>query len=265
MKNMRKRFIVLSGRQRSKRQLTMQNTVKTLYATLILMSAIAWLAAQPAPPGAAPAPAEGAKKATNAPAVNTNTPPAGTNDALVPPVVTSQATNAPATADSAAKPTNAPTITATPAPGPGVTPSTPARSFPAFPAPATLPPRTPAVPAGAGAKPPTNALAAKAVAPGTNTAAKLDEEILPTGLIKFQDIDIVQVLDVYQELTGRTVMANQPAGHQDQHQKPDVAYAQGGHPGARQHSVSERDHHDSAARKIREGGDADPGGTGSCQ
>src|SRR5713226_3311456 len=206
MKNMRKRFIVLSGRQRGKRQPTMQNTVKTLYATLILASSIAWLAAQPAPPGAAPAPADGAKKATNAPAVNTNTPPAGTNDAVVPPVVTSRATNTPATADSTAKPTNAPTITATPAPGPGATPSTPARSFPAFPPPVTLPPRTPGAPAGAGAKPPTNALAAKAVTPGTNTAAKLDEEILPPGLIKFQDIDIVQVLDVYQELTGRTVM-----------------------------------------------------------
>ena len=180
--------------------------MKTLYATLVLVSAIAWIGAQPAPPGTAPAPADGAKKATNAPAVNTNAAPAGTNDAPAPPIVTPQATNAPATADPGAKPTNAPTLTPTPAPGPGATPSAPARSFPAFPPPPTFPPRTPGVPAGAGAKPPTNALAAKAVAAGTNMAAKLDEEILPPGLIKFQDMDLVNVLDVYQELTGRTVM-----------------------------------------------------------
>jgi type II secretory pathway component GspD/PulD (secretin) len=39
------------------------------------------------------------------------------------------------------------------------------------------------------------------------------EEVFPPGLIKFQEADISQVLDVYQELTGRTVMrpANLPA------------------------------------------------------
>jgi general secretion pathway protein D len=34
----------------------------------------------------------------------------------------------------------------------------------------------------------------------------LDTEIFPPGLIKFQEADLVQVLDVYQELTGRTVL-----------------------------------------------------------
>lgn len=32
------------------------------------------------------------------------------------------------------------------------------------------------------------------------------EDVFPPGLIKFQDTDLVQVLDLYQELTGRTVM-----------------------------------------------------------
>src|SRR6185436_8391244 len=32
------------------------------------------------------------------------------------------------------------------------------------------------------------------------------EEVFPPGLIKFQDADITQVLEIYQELTGRTVM-----------------------------------------------------------
>lgn len=49
-----------------------------------------------------------------------------------------------------------------------------------------------AAPAGAGA----------AGAP----AAAVAEDVFPPGLIKFQDTDLVQVLDLYQELTGRTVM-----------------------------------------------------------
>jgi type II secretory pathway component GspD/PulD (secretin) len=37
-------------------------------------------------------------------------------------------------------------------------------------------------------------------------AAGPDEEVFPPGLIKFQDTDLSQVLDFYQELTGRTVV-----------------------------------------------------------
>lgn len=39
-----------------------------------------------------------------------------------------------------------------------------------------------------------------------NTAAAKDEDILPAGMIKFQDADMMQVLEIYQELTGRTVL-----------------------------------------------------------
>jgi type II secretory pathway component GspD/PulD (secretin) len=46
-------------------------------------------------------------------------------------------------------------------------------------------------------------------APGGAGAAgqqNRDDEVLPAGLIKFQDADIAQVLEIYQELTGRTVL-----------------------------------------------------------
>ena len=59
---------------------------------------------------------------------------------------------------------------------------------------------------------------AGATAPGANTATApglaagagaekgKDEDMLPAGMIKFQDADIGQVLEIYQELTGRTVL-----------------------------------------------------------
>src|SRR4051794_33899957 len=59
---------------------------------------------------------------------------------------------------------------------------------------------------GAGAGPtvatPPSTLTAVEVSPPGSPA----EEVFPPGLIKFQDADISQVLEVYQELTGRTVM-----------------------------------------------------------
>jgi type II secretory pathway component GspD/PulD (secretin) len=55
-------------------------------------------------------------------------------------------------------------------------------------------------PAGANANVP-----GAAAATGTNVQNR-DDEILPAGLIKFQDADIAQVLEIYQELTGRTVL-----------------------------------------------------------
>jgi general secretion pathway protein D len=56
---------------------------------------------------------------------------------------------------------------------------------------------------GPGATAPGAAGAAGAAAAG---AKGTDSEILPPGLIKFQDADIAQVLEIYQELTGRTVL-----------------------------------------------------------
>jgi len=54
--------------------------------------------------------------------------------------------------------------------------------------------------AGAAAQPPGGA------APGVVGTANTAEEIIPPGQIKFVDADIGQVLEIYQELTGRTVL-----------------------------------------------------------
>ena len=134
-----------------------------------------------------------------------------------------------------ATPTAPGTAPATP-PGPGAT--QPAPAFPAFPSPAVpgLPPNTnrpgirfqpnnpagaPAVPApGPGAIAPgtagavapgvaaaaganTNLTTAQLRAASTNAAA---EEVYPPGLIKFSEADLGQVLDIYQELIGRTLL-----------------------------------------------------------
>ncbi len=45
-----------------------------------------------------------------------------------------------------------------------------------------------------------------AAAAATADGKGKDEDILPPGMIKFQDADLGQVLDIYQELTGRTVL-----------------------------------------------------------
>jgi general secretion pathway protein D len=110
--------------------------------------------------------------------------------------------------------TNPPrTMTTGPA---GVTNRPLPRTFPAFPAPpgfgastnTTATPVTPGSVRPPGSPPP----GPGQVAPGTaaaNTAPviKFDEnEVLPPGMIKFQEVDIAQVLDIYQELTGRTVL-----------------------------------------------------------
>ena len=80
-------------------------------------------------------------------------------------------------------------------------------ALPAVPSPATpAPVATPAAPApipGAPAPKP-NAGAAPA---GANAAVKPpEEEVFPAGLIKFVEADLSQVLEIYQELTGRTVL-----------------------------------------------------------
>lgn len=56
----------------------------------------------------------------------------------------------------------------------------------------------------AGAPQPAGANAA--TAPGAAAQANREEDVLPPGLIKFADADIGQVLEIYQELTGRTVL-----------------------------------------------------------
>ena len=155
-------------------------------------------------------------------------------------------TNAPAAASAASTNTTTAAATPAPAlapaktPAPVVTPAqikTPIATLPQFPAPGAaarpttnkiaavgatntanravttatpVVPGTPQPPGGAARN------VAGATAPGANTATApglaagvekgRDEDILPAGMIKFQDADISQVLEIYQELTGRTVL-----------------------------------------------------------
>jgi type II secretory pathway component GspD/PulD (secretin) len=64
--------------------------------------------------------------------------------------------------------------------------------------------------AGATAPPGGSAATAPAVAGGATTAGTTnrtrEDEVFPPGLIKFQEADLGQVLEIYQELTGRTVL-----------------------------------------------------------
>ena len=218
--------------------------MKTIHASLILMWLVTGLVAQPAltPPGAAPAqtreeamrqalertfaqvntPADPAVKLraagvvarTNAVISLTDTPPA---PAKTPAVPGAEATLPPIRAvrtPAAAEDTNAV----------GAPPAFPA--FPAFPAPrraanpapaanAAPPPVNTAVPPGGAADPANNVLGKPAAAntPGAAgdtltaaTAATDEEKMLEPGMIKFQDSDLLQVLDIYQDLTGRTII-----------------------------------------------------------
>ncbi len=152
------------------------------------------------------------------------------NATATPPAVTAPAPVTNAAAAPVTAPTNATLTPGTPGTvtvGPGSrTATTPPtnrapRTFPAFPAfggnTRTNTTATPVTP-GANQTRPGTAPAPGQIAPGTAGAAgaglgagadgvKPDEnEILPPGMIKFQDTDISQVLDIYQELTGRTVL-----------------------------------------------------------
>lgn len=161
--------------------------------------------AQPAAPG--PLPTPGADVPGTPPTL-TNSPPALTN--RVPGrVLPSQLTNTPGQLPGARRFTNVPPV----APGirsttttnravnqavplvPGITP---APAAPQGNVAGQVAPGTPG-PAAAGT-------AMAAGGGGANVALPDDNEILPAGLIKFQEADIAQVLEIYQELTGRTVL-----------------------------------------------------------
>lgn len=203
--------------------------VKMFYKLFILVAAVFSAQAQPAatnPPSLVPRRAirsEG--QATNVPGAVTNPaaraaqPLAGTlTNVMVP------ATNA--AASLAARPTNVATqvVTLTNAPRTVVTGATNNLAVPVptpVPVVPAAPPATPPVvatpqpttPSPAVPRPgvPAAAVPATPAAPGVGTpvattGVPADEETFPPGLIKFQDADLIQVLDVYQELTGRTVM-----------------------------------------------------------
>jgi len=71
---------------------------------------------------------------------------------------------------------------------------------------ATQPPPAPGQQNVAGAPQPAGANTATAPGVGAGANTQRDDDILPAGLIKFQDADIAQVLEIYQELTGRTIL-----------------------------------------------------------
>ena len=144
-------------------------------------------------------------KATNAAAASTDkpVPPATNASTLITNRTLRTATPAPAPAQA--------NVAAQPAPPPAggfpavqVQPQSNLRPAGALPIPAAPAPAVGAPVAGA------PALGANVAVPANagnfNLAAKGEEEVLPPGLIKFLDTPLDQVLDVYQELTGRTVL-----------------------------------------------------------
>ncbi len=88
-------------------------------------------------------------------------------------------------------------------------------TMPAPPSPAATTPVPVATPAGGAAPiapPPGGFVGAAAPNPNAGTgiagaeAKPAEEEVFPPGLIKFSEADLSQVLEIYQELTGRTVL-----------------------------------------------------------
>ncbi|HEU0009371.1 MAG TPA: hypothetical protein VFT34_06115 [Verrucomicrobiae bacterium] len=135
----------------------------------------------PTDPAAAPATPPGPGAPRPAPPAFPTLPVPGT------PAATGANTNRPGGIQFAPR---APGVPAAPAPGPGA-----------------IAPGGAAGGAAAAAGAPTNTtLGQLRAAAGTNAAGVAAEEVFPPGLIKFQDADLNQVLDIYQELTGRTLL-----------------------------------------------------------
>ena len=172
-------------------------------------------AATPAPAVPDPAALAREKAITDALRAAAATNPPGR--ALPRPIIPSPTTATPAaTGTPTATPAAPPPFPALPVPGantnrPGagiqVRPATGAGAPPApAPGPGAIAPGA-AAPGAAAAGAATNLTPAqlRAAAAATNAAAG-GEEVFPPGLIKFQDADLNQVLDIYQELTGRTLL-----------------------------------------------------------
>jgi len=141
---------------------------------------------------------------TNAPIVVTPGTPATT-----PVTPSATTTNTPATGTPGPGGRTVPVRPQLPRPGTPGAPGTPATGVPTLPGtagPPVLPGgvRPPGAPAFPGL-PGTPAAGLTNAAGTTNTVAAGDESF-PPGLIKFQEADLSQVLDIYQELTGRTIL-----------------------------------------------------------
>lgn len=203
--------------------------MKTFLKLLAPLALAIALRATAADEPAAPAPAT--NKPARAVPTRVNVPPPATvtsnATATVKPaastVAPAAATNAaPAPAAAAPSPQNKTPVANLPTfPAPGVTVRAAATNRTANAAkPATTPATTTATPAIPGAPQPATgaranvagapAAGGNANAPGGAAAAGdgkgQDDDNIPAGMIKFQDADMMQVLDIYQELTGRTVL-----------------------------------------------------------
>ena len=88
--------------------------------------------------------------------------------------------------------------------GPSLSPASPATAAPTTPPGGGFPAAQ--VPPVALPRPTASATAVPGAAAPNNAAERPDTELFPPGLIKLQEADLVQVLDFYQELTGRTVL-----------------------------------------------------------
>ncbi|HXI51295.1 MAG TPA: secretin N-terminal domain-containing protein, partial [Candidatus Saccharimonadales bacterium] len=155
-----------------------------------------------ATPAASPAPAPQTPPAPGLPAAAAPAPPAAPPaTAAVPPVVPGRpATNAlPPGFPGIVRNTNV-TVTAGQTNRP-TNQATPVPTIPGAPAPGAGRNVAGATPPGAGA-----GAGAVAVAGAATNQRPDPNEILPAGMIKFQEADLSQVLEIYQELTGRTVL-----------------------------------------------------------
>jgi general secretion pathway protein D len=184
----------------------------------------------PAPPALPPIPTRPPREnvATSAPPAApaaSNVPPAAGAIAPLRPATATfgAATNPPAPTRAATNVVTAPAAQATNVvTAPGAAPATTPATNVVTAAPVTRPAAGPTLqPLTPGTRPATNGAAAAAAGqPGAPPAAQPDEaaaakadetkraedDIIAAGEIKFQDADLSQVLDVYQELTGRTIL-----------------------------------------------------------
>jgi general secretion pathway protein D len=191
--------------------------VKTLIQlSALLLVAVQLGAQQPVPPapGTSAVPRRVIRSDTNLPA----TPPPSTRPVLITPTtpgagrtnpVSNITTTVTTTTNVGASVTATQLQVGTPAlplpprvnTTPAATPPVPGQPVIAQPAPVPVP-----VPGQPALTPPPTTLNAGAAPGAPNLVPNPDEEVFPPGLIKFQDADLLQVLEVYQELTGRTVL-----------------------------------------------------------
>ena len=165
-------------------------------------------ATAPPPTTAGPPPiTKGPAPTTAGPPPITAGPPSITAGPASTSVTPTSTTAAPAPTNASALITNRAVRTAVSSPattGPSLSPASPATAAPTTPPGGGFPAAQ--VPPVALPRPTASATAVPGATAPNNAAERPDTELFPPGLIKLQEADLVQVLDFYQELTGRTVL-----------------------------------------------------------